>query len=78
MNAVSDEQPVVHIELKFNGMIMTVSATEDKCHPKARFWLSWDNFPRLEAYLKMNQIEKIRDKKVFGILVASRIVQLRQ
>ena len=75
---MSEEQETVHIELNFNQMIMTVSEREDQCHPKARFWLSWDKWPQIEMFCKMNQVEKVQDKKLFGILVANRIIQLRR
>jgi len=75
---VSEEvTETVHIDLDFNSMIMTVSDREDQCHPQAKFWLPWAEFPRVEMFLKINKIEKVTDKKVFGILVANRIIRLR-
>ena len=72
------EDEIVHVELGFNKLIMTVSKDESDCHPDARFWLPWSNWNRLEFYLKLNRIEKVNDKKQLGILVAGGIVQLRQ
>ena len=64
----------VHIELKFNGMLMSVCDTVGECHPSSKFWMPWGKWPQLEMFLKMNKIEKVQDKKVFGILVAHSII----
>lgn len=66
----------VHFELSFNKMIMTVSDRKDQCRQDTRFWLPWENWTKLEMFLKLNQLEKVDNKKTFGILVAGRIVQL--
>lgn len=75
---MSEQLETVSIELGFNGMVMTVSEREDQCNLNARFWMPWANFNRLEFFLKLNRMEKVIDKKTFGILVASRIIQLRR
>jgi hypothetical protein len=67
----------VHFELDFNGMIISFCDKEDQCAPDASFWMCWDDWPRLEAFVEMNGGSKIDNKKAFGFLVASRIVQLR-
>lgn len=59
-------------------MIMSIAPKAEQCHPQARFWLPTQNIDRLEFFMKLNKIEKVVDKKVFGILVASRIIHLRQ
>lgn len=68
--------PVLHFILEFNDMVMSVCDSEEQCHEKAKFWLCWDKTPTLEFYMKLNGIVQIDNKKTFGILVASRIIQL--
>ncbi len=72
-----DPHPVLHCHLEFNGMVMSVCDKEDQCHTTAKFWLCWDQTPKLEFYMMLNGIVQIDNKKTFGILVASRIIQLR-
>lgn len=59
-------------------MVMTVSDDESQCHPKAQFWLPWENFSRLDAFCRMNGMQQVATKKVFGLLLASRIIHLRR
>ena len=59
-------------------MIMTISEEESQCHPQARFWFPLANCGQFEMFLAMNCIEIVDNKKTFGILVASCIIQLRQ
>lgn len=67
----------VHIELDFNGMIMSVCDREDQCMKGSAFWLAWSDMHRVDAYIDMNGGAKIDNKRAFGFLVASSIVQLR-
>ena len=73
MSNTPDE--VVHICLNFNDCIMTISSDESKCHPEARYWLSWANIDRLDTYLKLNSLPKINCQEHFTKLVMGRIVQ---
>jgi len=57
---------------------MTISEEESQCHPQARFWFPLANCGQFEMFLAMNCIEIVDNKKTFGILVASCIIQLRQ
>ena len=66
----------VHIRLKFNDMVMSVCNTEDEIHKDAKFWLPWGAFHIVESFCKMNQIRQIDNKRVFGTLLAGRIIQL--
>lgn len=76
LSVVSEQLESVHIVLEFNGMLMSVVDNVEQCHKDARFWMTWDSWPKLELFLKMNQLDKVVDKKIFGILVANCIIQL--
>lgn len=70
----STESPI-HTILDINGKMLSICASQSECAPDAHYWFPTQNIVKLEAYCKINGIEKV-SKEHFTKLLAGGIVKV--